>query len=90
MSWIWLLPLGLGALAAGGLWVALAHLRGEIEGLARAGAALAGLADHAGSRAGPEGEETGSSPEIHPDQRQSGWSEVDAPRRATAPPDTLR
>jgi len=49
VSWVWLLPLGLGALAAGGLWAALRALRREIEGLARATATLAVAADRARS-----------------------------------------
>lgn len=36
MSWMWLLPLGLSAVAAGGLWIALDRLRREAEALVRA------------------------------------------------------
>lgn len=47
MSWMWLLPLGLSALAAGGLWVVLERLHKEAEAMARATAKVATAAEQA-------------------------------------------
>jgi len=54
MSWVWLIPLGLAAGAACGLWVALARLRREARALARASAALAAVQGEARLRRAPE------------------------------------